>query len=490
MADAQAASPPSFAPAATRGMLWLLVQNASSRFVVLASQLILAALVQPTDLGAVGIALTIYAIISVFATFGIDDVLLQRSRTMRFWFATATPMIVAIGCVFSAMLMAISPIIATVFHNDELKWLVPIVALALPLNALAVVPGVIIRHSMRFRFLAIYTTVELVVMQMATIGLALAGFGAASFIIPVPLLAAAKAAAFWIVGRPPITVRVRRRPMRHLLRTGSAVAAQRFCAMAIDQGDFVILGLASAAETVGLYYFAFRLAAMSVRALATNFHQVMFPILTHLSGDPQRQRTAAIEAAQLLSLMIVPVCFLQAAVAAPALQLLFGTKWQGAVPFVQILSLGLPFDAAAWIAYALFSARGEFRRNLRLMASSAVAFGIFATAGVVTQGAIGLAVAVSLFYAIVPVSVSLIAFRSWRVIGSIVLAPALLAGIAVGVALFVASWSQFHPRPLPQILVTASVSAIVYVSLVRLVMPVIFERIVRRVTSYLNPIAA
>ena len=99
---------------------------------------------------------------------------------------------------------------------------------------------------------------------------------------------------------------------------------------------------------VGAYFFAFRLAIQPVQLLAGNLSNVLFPILAQLRGDPARQGEAALKASRVLSYVVMPYCFLQAAVAKPLLTLVFADKWLAAIPLMQILSIGLAFDAVSW----------------------------------------------------------------------------------------------------------------------------------------------
>ena len=183
---------------------------------------------------------------------------------------------------------------------------------------------------------------------------------------------------------------------------------------------------------VGLYYFAFRVSVQPVRMLAGNFNNVLFPALVQLRDEPGRQADAALRASRLLSYLVVPFCFLQAALAGPGLTLLFGARWLGAISIVQLLSIGLPFDAVSWITGSLLSARREFSRSLLYSAVSAPLFFGSVIIGGKLDGAIGVASAVVVFYAVYPPICSLLilrtgGIRTWHVLELYVM-PLLLAG--------------------------------------------------------------
>ncbi len=65
----------------------------------------------------------------------------------------------------------------------------------------------------------------------------------------------------------------------------------RLIVEAVNQGGYVVLGLMATDTVVGVYFFAFRLAAQPLRMLAGNFGAVLFPAFTQLRSAPSRSAT-------------------------------------------------------------------------------------------------------------------------------------------------------------------------------------------------------
>ena len=70
---------------AARGLFWLLAQMAGGRATSFVSQIILARLLSPQDFGTIGLTYTVTTIIGSLTASGIENVLLQRSRTFPLW---------------------------------------------------------------------------------------------------------------------------------------------------------------------------------------------------------------------------------------------------------------------------------------------------------------------------------------------------------------------------------------------------------------------
>ena len=463
------------------GFLWLLFQGLSGRLSSFFSQIVLARLLMPEAFGQIGLAYTVTALVTAVVGFGIDDVLLTRSRHIRLWVAPAFWSSLALAFAGMAVMLAAGPIAARLYHAPGLTGLIAVLAINLPLGAASTVPVVKLRAELDFRYLGTYATIETVAIQVATIACAAAGLGAYSFVLPLPFAAGIKAVIFW--WKAPLHIRPGHRMLqyRHLVGSGLLVLSTRLMIAAVNQGDYIVLGLLASQRVVGVYFFAFRLAAQPLQMLAGSFGGVLFPAFRRLDGDPARQMDAALRASRVLAYTITPVCFLQAAEAPPLLHLMFGNRWDGAVPLVEILSLGLPGDALAWVAGALLIARGEFKRDVRLVAMFMPPFFACVLLGVWLGGAVGVAIGVSLFYALIKPINSWLVFRQamgWADILQIYVVPLALGLVTIGAAAALADMSVFSGSRPVQVVVIGVLGPVFYMAGLRLVAPATLREIV------------
>ena len=466
---------------ALAGVGWLLAQSVGARAIGFASQIVLARILAPTDFGSLALAGTVTAIFETLINFGVDDVLLQRQRTMRFWTTPAFVTSLGLGIASMLLVIAASPLAVHVYGAPILYLILPIMAAGMPLGALSTVAAVKIRAQLNFRFLATYAMIELAVSQTAVVVLALNDFGALSFVLPGPVLAAARAIVFWAKVRPRLGP-MRPKQLRMMGKAGSAVFGTKMLTAMVSQGDYFVLGLFASKPEVGAYFFAFRLAIQPVQMLAGNLSTVLFPALAQLRNDLVRQREAALSASRILALAITPYCFMQAAVARPLFELLFGSKWDAAILPLQILSIGLAFDAVSWIAGALLSARGEFRRAFVYSCVFSPVFFVVVAIGARLGSATGVAMAVCLFYVVLAPCFSYAVFRRMgaplREVAEIYLPPTVVAGFAVGAAAVLASWVPLGP--LAQIGIITALGGGLYLGLVRLFAPSSYSQLVGR----------
>ncbi|MDB5683899.1 MAG: polysaccharide biosynthesis protein [Sphingomonas bacterium] len=468
------------------GAFWLMFQGVGARVIGFLSQIVLARLLAPADFGILGLAMTVTAVVGLVATFGIDDVLMQRQRTIHRWTTPAFGTAVGLGIAAFLFICLISPLAAGFYNSPALTIMLPIMALAMPIGALSMVPSVMLRASLRFKTLAKLNILEQMLVQALTIYFAWRGYGALSFAVPLPIAAALRAGVQWVLVRPRFG-KARRGQRAYMFRKGATVFGSRLITAGVHQGDYALLGVLTTPAIVGVYFFAFRLAVQPIHMLAGSFQTVLFPALAQLQGHPDRQRDAAVNASRILAAAVMPYCFLQAAIAEPAVALLFGRKWAAAVPLIQILSIGLAFDAVSWVAGALLSARGEFSRALRYSIGFMPIFFIAITVGAVASSAIGVAVGVSVFYVLLGPVFTYLVFRTYgitpRQVSAIYVVPAVVSGIGMSVALLAEYSLGVEVHLLLRILIIGVVGPCAYALLLKLVAPSLFGQVLGQILS-------
>jgi PST family polysaccharide transporter len=386
--------------------------------------------------------------------------------------------------------LAAAPVMAAIYGAPDLVGMLSIMAVALPLGGIATVPMAMLRASLRFRYLAGYTTAELAVTQLLTVLLAWWGMGAFSFVIPVPVMAAARAVIFWRMAPPALRRGLRLSQLKYVAGSGMAVLGLRVITTASEQFGAVMLGLTATPAAVGTYYFAYRLTVQPITMLAGSFSGVLLPVLSRLRHDPVRQHHAATEAAHILAFAATPLCLLQAAAAEPALHLVFGPRWEAAIPLVQILSLGFTFNAVSWVAGALLSARGDFYRAFLYACINAVPFFAAVALGAMLGADKGVALAVAgIHLTALPIYSYVVFRRSGIPFGHVMglfAVPTLLSAAAVGGAYALSILPLWRGQDLARIVVIVLASGVLYPVLIRLLVPAAYGQLASRLKEILR----
>ena len=422
------------------GAVWLILQNAGGRAIGFVAQIVIAAILSPKDFGAVGLAYTVSTFGAVLVNFGVESVLLQRQKTIRFWLVPAFWYSFGLGSLGFLVVVVAGPVAGHIYGLPQIAILAAIIGIGMPITALAAVPTVLLRARYQFRMIASLGLAETLLIQGLTIGFALTGLGAYSFVLPLPMVALLRTITIWLITRPDLSGLWRKiGRTKYLMNSSLAVFGTGIVLSAISQGDYVVLGILGNDTAVGIYFFAFKLASQPLLLMAMSLSSVLFPALSQLRSTPKTQGEAALRAARMMGLLIMPLAFLQAGLIEPAIHLVFQSKWNASIPIMQILSIALGFDAIAWIASTLLTAQRGFHRQFLYMLGSAPVFFVLIIIGGWHGQPTGVAIGVAIYYILITPIYSYIIFRRNGVTLSrlilLYLVPAIIAFFAIGSAL-------------------------------------------------------
>ena len=464
---------PSLTSRTAGGFAWFMGQTVGTKIVNLAGNVVLAWLLLEKDFGLVGLAYTFTIVASLIQRGSVREVLVHRQASFRRWVNPAFWMAATMGVLSGLAMAASAPIAAHVYGDRQLIGIIGVLALAAPIQSLAVVTEAKLQNQFRFKLLASIALATTVMLIVSKVLLAWLGFGAYSFVLPEPFVHALRAAVLWWVVRPRIRLTPQFRRWRYLVGDSVTVLAANAAVTVALLGDCVVLGLWTSPAVVGVYYFALRNSSQTIHLFTHNVTKVLFPALSRLQGDVPRQTQAFLRASRALAVVGVPLCLLQAGVADPAVRLLFEPRWYAAIPVLQVLSVGMALRLVTEPSYSMLKAQGRFPLFLRLGVVSTVVYYAFAGVGVWRGGMLGVAVGVAAWLVVVGPIQLFLAIRPgggrMRDVLGVYLAPCGAGALAVGLGVGAA---EALPRSVPardlaRAIVTALVAIAAYLPLIR-----------------------
>jgi O-antigen/teichoic acid export membrane protein len=399
---------PNLGFAAAKGFTYVTAQAVLLKMSSVLGQVALAWLLEPRHFGLVGLCYSVTSLIGVMQNLGLGNVLVQRQRAYQRWAGPILWLSLSVGCVAGFVMFAAAPVVARIYDEPGVTGLIRVVAVGAPLTALMIVPMARLQIDLQFRTLAIVGIAQGVGQMVLSVLFAYLGFGAYSFVLPLPLVAIAVNVVLWTIVGVGFPWRPRFRKWRYVAGDGLVLTLGRGSFSLISQGDYIVLGMMYASETVGTYFFAFNLSLQFVSLIAPRVVRVLFPVLSRMQATPQRQFSAFVRVQRTVAHVTLPAALLQAAIAAPLIHLVFEPKWYDAIPLVQILCLGVMFAGAAWGNTALLFAQ---RRYWTFLVVGLVSVGVFyplAVVGAYYGGAMGIAIGVAV-YNVIAVAVGIYA---------------------------------------------------------------------------------
>jgi O-antigen/teichoic acid export membrane protein len=351
---------PSLRQKVIAGAFWTTLCAAANKVVTFLGQIALAWFLVPEDFGLVALALALAAISSLLTSGGLRTILIQRGKEFDRYAGQVFWLSLGLHLLAGAVVLLLALTADRVFGNPRIAPLVALVGLTLPLGALSTVHAAKLSADLRFQTVTLIQLGEGVIQTVSAILLALASFGPFALVLPqlwVRLYVAA--VARWTagpipLGRPHPAVWVSLIvPALWLMLLSLLQALQ-------TQGPIFIIGLWQTPRVAGLYSWGYQLSAQAVFLLAVQLQQVLFPSLTRLNAEPERQFRAFRRIIRTLNTVVFPVCAVQVIFAGPVIERVFGLRWQEATPVVQMLSIGMIGVALQVLAVSLLMAQGRY----------------------------------------------------------------------------------------------------------------------------------
>ena len=419
----------------------MVAQTIAAKAATLVGQLILARLLLPEDFGLFGMSLTVMAFVSLIQNAGLADILVQRQAKFRRWANAAFWLSLALGVFASLIMVLAAPLAASFYHAPQLRGLINLLALCPPLLGMGTVPRAQLINQLRFRALAATGLIEAIGTVGLSIVLAYAGFGAYSFVVPKPVIAAVLTVALWALARTPLRWAPQIRRWKFLAGHAATLIGVGIAWMVVLQGDNAMLGKYHPPSVVGIYFFAYNLSVQTLILLTVNVASVLFPALSQLNAEPQRQMSALLRSSAAIAVVAGPLCMLQAVLAPLFIPLLFGTKWVPAVAVFQVLTIAMTICIGSYSSRNMLKAQGRFQTLLLLSIAYATVFILAVWFAASHGGAMAVAIAVAACFAIFEPLHVLIAIRPagggwrelWSGFGAPLTATALAAGAGFGI---------------------------------------------------------
>jgi O-antigen/teichoic acid export membrane protein len=478
------------------GFAWMALQTVVSKIVTISGQVVLAWLLTDADFGLVACAFTAAAFPAQINQVGLKEVLVRRGRRYHLWASSAHWMALAFGLLSALTTLAIAPPAAHFFKSPQILGLVMVIAISAPIDLLSQVVAIKIQIDLRFRAFAILAFILAVGGIVLSVLFAAMGAGAYSLVLPLPIIAALRLAIGWWMVRPPFDRKINLQRWRYLLGDSLIMLTARIFLVSLMIGDNLSLGFFHPKPVVGIYYFAYTMSLQTIVLFSINLEGVLFPTLSKLTDDLPRQRQGFVNAARVLAIVAIPVCFLQAALSDPAIHAVFPAKWLPSIPVLQVLCIGMAFRSVGFPSFSLMQAQGRFKTLSILLGAGAA---LFLTLTLVTSAlasdstaAVRVAIAVAIYFALEGPIAMYVAIKyaggGWRDVWNVYAIPVLLSAIACAAA---AGAIRFLPAQtrvdnLVRMMAAALIAAAIYLPLIRLLAPQTWVTLTSRVRAMLK----
>jgi PST family polysaccharide transporter len=320
----------------------------------LATTVILSRLLNSEAYGLAAIVLTVYEFVALFSRNGIGSRVVQAAEAeVEALARTAYVMTWMIcGALIVIQVLAAVPI-AWLCHDPRLAAPIALMSLVYLATPLSSIQASFQQREGRVGRIAFASAAQVTVDNILTAIFALMGMGMWAIVLPKILVA-----PIWVIviryghsWRPgKLSLRVSAYTgWTEMLRFARQVIGVEIMTTVQGNIDNVMVGMFLGVKALGVYYFAFNAGLGITIGLIGALAQAVFPHLCQVRDDQGKLTIRYHESLKKLGFVVTPLIVLQAALAPIYVPLVFGHKWDAAIPVLSIIclsALARPFAAA------------------------------------------------------------------------------------------------------------------------------------------------
>jgi len=258
-----------------------------------------------------------------------------------------------------AALFAAAPWIAARYGDPQLVLVLRFLAINIMLTSFLIVPSARLASKFRFRALGLISLGSTISGGLVALPFAYAGHGVDALVYQRMVGIAFYASVAAIVARwhPPAP------PSWRVLKRSFAFSLPLMQAAFVDYisvtGYVMLVGLRMSVADLGRFRIAQRLVEVLQEIAFLPANKVFMPVFVAVRDDPERRFETTRQLLDLLSMVIFFVAAVCGAAAKPIVLLMFGARWEAAVPVFAILTLMAPVTALYGVINPLLTAAGR-----------------------------------------------------------------------------------------------------------------------------------
>ena len=330
-----------------------------------AGTLVVVRLISPEDYGVVGSAALLLGLLGLLADFGIGAavITMRDLSTERLRQLNGAAML--FGALTALLCIAAAWPIGAFFRSTDVTMVVMAMSATLVIAGFRSVPASLLQRSMRFRTLALIEAGQALAGMLATVALALAGWGYWA-LVGGAVVQSALYTTLVLRSQPFPASWPDRRALKEPLRLSLHVITGQLSWWTYSNADFAIAGRVLGQATLGTYLLAWEFASLPVEKITNIVTRVTPAVFSALQNDPPALRVKLLLLTEGIATLTLPASLGLALVADDFVALAFGSQWTAAVAPLQLLCLYISLRSVVTMLPQLLIATGDSRLTARM----------------------------------------------------------------------------------------------------------------------------
>lgn len=351
---------------------------------------ILARLLMPEQFGLIAASIVVVMFVAMLGGMGLPSALVAEAEDQPLRWHRVFTFTFLLGIALALLLVLSADSVSGWLGDVEMSTVLAVLAWLIPLQIAGDVSEAMLTRRMWFDRMAIWQVLADALGAIGAVLAALAGWGVWALVLQQFVSASIRVSGnLYVAGFVPKPAWSFSEIVR-LSHFGSRVMLSDLLLYWCIQGPVAIVSRMLGTQATGFFSVSNRFVELPNQVILSSLATVLFPSFAAMADQPARLSRALLRSAQLTTALQAPVMFGLAAVAEPAMSLLFGDKWLQAWPVFALLALAKGVMAPCGGFGAFLKGVGRADVLWRLTFIRAVLVSLLCVAGAWGWGLVGL----------------------------------------------------------------------------------------------------
>ena len=430
--------------------------------------MILMRLLSPSDFGLMGMVTVFTGFAWLFSAFGFGDALIQSQVVEERHYSSVFWLNILISIILMGTFLLAAPAIAHFYKEPRLVALILISSFIFPIGSLSGVQHSILTKKLEFKKIGIIETFSMIVAGVAAILIAYSGYGVYALVWKIFIHTSLRVIIVWIVSAWTPRLIFDFKAIKDLMGFSLNLFGLQIFNYWVRNADNLLIGKFIGSSGLGIYSRAYSLMLLPVVQVNRVLGRVIFSALSKIQEDKRRIKSIYLRAIYSIGLISFPLMLGLAVVSKEFILVLFGPKWEAAIPVLQVLCLVGLFQSIASTTGWIYNSQGKTDLHFKWGIFGGILTFIAFSIGI-NWGVMGVAVAylirvygISYFHLAIPAKLINLTFKEIiQRLSGIFFAALLMAVIVWGIGLILpVHWSLWG-----QLALKVCSGAIIYITL-------------------------
>ena len=342
-----------------KGGFYLTIVNVLSQFLAIVVNIVLARLLMPEDFGLVALTMTYIGFITLFTNMGFGSSIIHESETSQKQLSSIYWLNYGLSIFSFLIIISTSQYAASFYNEPKLTAIVMIAAINILLNPFYIIQYKLLERDLEFKTISRINLSGTLIGSIAAIIGAYLGLGVYALILQSLVSSGIRLVMIMLYKRWFPSIYFNFNEIKHMIWYSLKFKGSQMAMYFERNIDYLILGKFFTSVILGYYAFAYNIMYTPVKRISYIFSEVLFPSFSSFKNDKQKIINGYFKSVNLIALVSIPAMTILAFNADLIIHLVFGQKWDEAIPIVRILCFAGAIQSISQFGGVIFSSIGK-----------------------------------------------------------------------------------------------------------------------------------